>query len=136
MCSAHLAEAVTLPGAWSRRGCLEQQEPLPGLSGTQTAGHCQSQGVSCVLETPRVQSLDLSPVLGQRGVSSTMRTIVPLSQALAGTWGSLAWLFPGCVAVEAAGLHKQGSGERLLPTPVAKSLGEALGAKAAGLWPP
>lgn len=52
--------------------------PHPSLSGTQPAGHCQSQGVFRVLETPRVQPLDVSLVLGRRGVSSTMRPVICL----------------------------------------------------------
>lgn len=50
-----------------------------------------------------------------------------MPRAFAGTRCSLAWLFPGCAAVKAAGLCKQGSGESLLTSPVAKSLGKAQG---------
>lgn len=54
VCQAYLAEAVTFPGVWNRRGCLEWWAPLPGLSGAHSTGHRQSQAVSCALKTPRV----------------------------------------------------------------------------------
>lgn len=61
VCSAHLEEAVSFPGAWSRCGCLEPRAPLPGLSRAHPTGHCQSQGDSYALQTPGLQLLDLSP---------------------------------------------------------------------------
>lgn len=64
VCPAHLAEAVAFPGAWDRHGRLEWWAPLPGLSGDHPTGHRQSQAISCALETPRMQHLDLSPRAG------------------------------------------------------------------------
>lgn len=87
VCPAHLAKAVTLPGAWSGPGRLERRAPLPGLSDNHPAGQCESQGVSCALETPRVQPMDLPPLQAAPQGLSPSGTCWASGLRLAVSWG-------------------------------------------------
>lgn len=122
VCPAHLAEAVTLPGAWDRLGCLECWVPLPGLSTSHPTGHSQVKLFLVLWRTPRVQPLDLSPaVLGQSCKSAT-RSVTCGSLLELGAVPAVSWMCccegQNVLTPPTAGLRGQGSGRGVLVSPM------------------
>lgn len=110
MCSAHLAQAVALPGAWSGRGCVEQQAPPQAFLAFNLPVIAKVK-VFLVFWRPLGPSprpLSGGPA-GCEDHRPRPRHLLGLGAAL---WGSFLGVLLG-----KRGVHEQGSGERLLTTP-------------------